>query len=233
MKYLFIILSFVVSSAYGDAFSNPPPSQGVSQGTVPEVIGSDGYAHPNSATYPLYVSGGGSGSSSVTQGTSPWADNITQFGGNPIVTGIGASGAGIPRFSLSSDSLVGLTGTLPAFAVTPTFLATQSVGSNLHAVIDSGSIVSAPLLGSTMNTTPATVTTTAAQILPAATNPVLRQIYNNSTTLTIYIGGTSGITGPTNAFPIPPLNSYDASKFSSAVYAISPGGSVTASLIQY
>lgn len=94
-------------------------------------------------------------------------------------------------------------------------------------------LVTTPQLGTTMNTTPATVTTTAAQILPAATNPVLRQIYNNSTTLTIYIGGSSGITGPTNAFPIPPLSAYDASKFASAVYAISPGGTVTASLIQY
>jgi hypothetical protein len=34
------------------------------------------------------------------------SSNITQFGGNNVVTGIGASGAGIPRVSLSNDSTV-------------------------------------------------------------------------------------------------------------------------------
>lgn len=36
------------------------------------------------------------------------ATNVAQFGGTNVVTGIGASGLGIPRFSLSNDSLVGL-----------------------------------------------------------------------------------------------------------------------------
>lgn len=34
--------------------------------------------------------------------------NITQFGGNAVVTGTGASGAGIPRVTVSNDSTVGL-----------------------------------------------------------------------------------------------------------------------------
>ncbi len=52
----------------------------------------------------------GSGTDSVTsiQGTSNWTTNLTQFGGSAVVTGIGASGAGIPRFSLSNDSLIKL-----------------------------------------------------------------------------------------------------------------------------
>lgn len=48
----------------------------------------------------------GTGGGSVTQGTTPWVDNITQFGGTNISTGIGASGAGIPRVSLSNDSVL-------------------------------------------------------------------------------------------------------------------------------
>jgi hypothetical protein len=45
-----------------------------------------------------------SGTVAVTQSTSPWADNITQFGGTNISTGTGASGAGIPRVTVSNDS---------------------------------------------------------------------------------------------------------------------------------
>lgn len=40
----------------------------------------------------------------VTQNTSPWVENVSQFGGNPVVTGTGVSGAGIPRVTVSSDS---------------------------------------------------------------------------------------------------------------------------------
>lgn len=32
--------------------------------------------------------------------------NVTQFGSSNVVTGIGASGAGVPRFSLSNDSVL-------------------------------------------------------------------------------------------------------------------------------
>lgn len=44
------------------------------------------------------------GTVSVTQGTTPWVDNISQFGGSNVVTGTGASGAGIPRVTISNDS---------------------------------------------------------------------------------------------------------------------------------
>lgn len=40
----------------------------------------------------------------VMQSTSPWVENVSQFGGNPVVTGTGLSGAGIPRVTVSSDS---------------------------------------------------------------------------------------------------------------------------------
>lgn len=43
---------------------------------------------------------------SVSQSGAPWADNITQFGSNPVVTGTGASGVGIPRVTVSTDSSI-------------------------------------------------------------------------------------------------------------------------------
>jgi len=45
-----------------------------------------------------------SGTVAVTQSTSPWVNNITQFGGTNVSTGTGAGGAGIPRVTVSNDS---------------------------------------------------------------------------------------------------------------------------------
>jgi hypothetical protein len=45
-----------------------------------------------------------SGTVAATQSTSPWIDNITQFGGANLSTGTGLGGAGIPRVTVSSDS---------------------------------------------------------------------------------------------------------------------------------
>jgi hypothetical protein len=44
----------------------------------------------------------------VSQASGPWAQNITQFGSSNVVTGTGASGAGIPRVTVSNDSVVSL-----------------------------------------------------------------------------------------------------------------------------
>ena len=89
-------------------------------------------------------SGGGSGGGggSVTQGTSPWVDNITQFGGTNLSTGTGVGGAGIPRMTISSDSTIGLTGSLPAFGATPTFnigtAPTLTISNTAFAATQSG-----------------------------------------------------------------------------------------------
>lgn len=40
----------------------------------------------------------------VAQAGAPWSENISQFGGAAVVTGIGVGGAGIPRVTVSSDS---------------------------------------------------------------------------------------------------------------------------------
>lgn len=45
-----------------------------------------------------------SGTVTSNQGTSPWVTNVSQFGGNNVVTGTGASGTGIPRVTVSNDS---------------------------------------------------------------------------------------------------------------------------------
>ena len=46
------------------------------------------------------------GSITATQGSPPWTQNVTQFGGSNAVTGSGVGGAGIPRVTVSSDSTV-------------------------------------------------------------------------------------------------------------------------------
>lgn len=74
------------------------------------------------------------GTISVTQGTSPWIENISQFGGSNVVTGTGNSGSGIPRVTISNDSsITNISGTisLPTGAATETSLTklTQTQGS--------------------------------------------------------------------------------------------------------
>lgn len=48
----------------------------------------------------------GTDSVSVVQSTNPWIVNVSQFGGNNVVTGTGASGSGVPRVTVSNDSNV-------------------------------------------------------------------------------------------------------------------------------
>jgi hypothetical protein len=64
---------------------------------------------------------------SVNQGTSPWVNNISQFGGTNISTGTGAGGAGIPRVTVSNDSNV---------LVTPPTLIKGTQGSTGFSVQD-------------------------------------------------------------------------------------------------
>jgi hypothetical protein len=109
-------------------YGGTPTSLGqkVSASSAPVVIASDQSTIPISAaslplptgasTSALQTSGNTSLSSilanqtngtqivSANQGTSPWVSNITQFGSNPVVTGTGASGVGIPRVTVSNDS---------------------------------------------------------------------------------------------------------------------------------
>lgn len=127
-----------ITSALGSVtVSNFPATQAVTQSTSPWVIGGtiDIGNFPSTfgvtqSTSPWVVSG----TVTANQGTTPWTENVSQFGGSNVVTGIGSSGAGIPRVTISSDSsITNITGTisLPTGAATETSLAklTQAQGS--------------------------------------------------------------------------------------------------------
>jgi hypothetical protein len=95
----------------------------------------------------------------VTQSTSPWVTNISQFGGNNVVTGTGTSGVGIPRVTVSNDSNIlatqsgtwninNISGTvsLPTGAATEATLATRLAdatftGRFVAATLDADALV--------------------------------------------------------------------------------------------
>jgi len=109
--------------------SNVVTGTGVSGAGIPRVtVSSDSFP----ATQAV------SGTVTANQGTSPWLDNVTQFGSTNISTGTGASGAGIPRVTVSNDSNI---------------LATQSgtwtgrIVGNAGATLDAANGTTAPANG--------------------------------------------------------------------------------------
>jgi hypothetical protein len=66
----------------------------------------DGTNVLGTASHPLKVDPTGTTPQPVSQNGAPWSENVTQFGGTNISTGTGASGAGIPRVTVSNDSKV-------------------------------------------------------------------------------------------------------------------------------
>jgi len=72
----------------------------VQQGTPPWSVSQSG----TWTTGRTWTLASGTDSVSVVQSTSPWVENISQFGGSAVVTGTGASGSGIPRVTVSNDS---------------------------------------------------------------------------------------------------------------------------------
>lgn len=81
----------------------------------------------------------------VTQSTSPWVENVSQFGGSNVVTGVGNSGAGIPRFTISSDSnITNISGTvsLPTGAATS---ANQTSGGQKSQIVDGSNATVGPV----------------------------------------------------------------------------------------
>jgi hypothetical protein len=76
-----------------------------------------------------------SGTITANQGTSPWVTNVSQFGGNNVVTGTGTSGAGVPRVTVSSDS---------SFTTTPSLSAT--ILSGQQAVTNSATALATTTL---------------------------------------------------------------------------------------
>ena len=74
-----------------------------------------------------------SGNVVSTQGTSPWVDNVSQFGGSTVKTGVGVGGAGIPRVTVSSDSTLTSVG-----SITNAVTVQQSTPANLTATVTQG-----------------------------------------------------------------------------------------------
>jgi hypothetical protein len=85
------------------------------------------------STCAAFASGGAasSGGGVVSQGSPPWADNITQFGSSNVVTGTGASGAGIPRVTVSNDS--NIIATQGAAASSGPWIATPWIGGAVNS----------------------------------------------------------------------------------------------------
>jgi len=96
-----------------------------------------------------------SGTVTSNQGTSPWVTNISQFGGSVVVTGTGASGAGIPRVTVSNDSNI---------------LATQSGTWNINNITGTVSLptgASTSALQTTGNTSLASIVTNTNSLILA------------------------------------------------------------------
>ena len=77
------------------------PSSVVIMGTVPisgTVIADQG------GVWTVTANQGGAWT--VNQGGAPWAEDITQFGGNPLATGVGPGGVGVPRVTVSNDTVL-------------------------------------------------------------------------------------------------------------------------------
>ena len=122
--------------------NNFPATQAVTQSTSPWVV---------------------SGTVTANQGGAPWSNNITQFGGNNVVTGTGGSGVGIPRVTIANDSNI---------------LATQSGTWTVQQGTPPWSVS-----GSGTFTVAGTVATTQSGTWTTTLNGLIDT--NNSTTLTL------------------------------------------------
>lgn len=132
----------------------------------------------------------------VTQGTIPWADNITQFGSNNVATGLGASGLGIPRVTISNDSNI---------------LATQSGTWNIVNISGAISLptgASTSAIQTTNDNRFFSTTATVAQVASSATNVILLAsnagrkgaIFFNNSAQSCYV--KLGVTASTASFTI-------------------------------
>lgn len=140
-----------------------------------------------------------SGTVTANQGTSPWVTNITQIGSTNISTGTGASGAGIPRVTVSNDSniLATQSGTWTVqpgnTANTTPWLATINQGGNSATVTGAnalkvdGSAVTQPVSG----TVTANIGTTGGIVLDttlAAQSLVDNAVFTDGTTRVVTSG---------------------------------------------
>jgi hypothetical protein len=157
------------------------------------AAGATGAAVPASADYTGYNSGGnlvgvstanplpvaqqGTVTVSGTVTTTPPANastNVAQFGGTNVVTGTGVGGAGIPRVTVSSDSVVGISGTV-------TVAGTVTADTELPAaaaLTDTNANPTTPMIGS-------------ATLAWDATNSVWRRVQVTAATGKLLVDGST------------------------------------------
>lgn len=139
-----------------------------------------------------------SGTVTANQGTSPWVTNVTQFGSSAVVTGTGASGAGIPRVTVSNDSNVIVS---QATAANLNATVVQSTAANLRAQTASESATgsatpaTAGLIGGAVTTAAPTYTTGNLGALSLTTGGLLRI---DGSGVTQPVSGTVAVTQSTS-----------------------------------
>lgn len=115
---------------YPSSAGGSNPSIGTNGAVAPTSSTEVGGINPSGNLQPLKTDASGNLLISLAADPiDPLGTNIEQFGGSAVVTGVGNSGAGIPRVTVSSDSnLNNISGTisLPTGAATQTTLATVS-----------------------------------------------------------------------------------------------------------
>lgn len=172
----------------------------VQQGTPPWSVSQSG-TWTTGRTWTL-----ASGTDSITsiQGTSPWVNNISQFGGSNVVTGIGAGGSGIPRVSLSNDSKViawdGTTNTTVKAASTAPASTDTSLVVGLNPNGNQATASNQTTLGNQttkVNDGTNTMAVKAASTAPLATDPsavVVVSPNGNQATAALQTSGNSSLT---------------------------------------
>jgi hypothetical protein len=123
-----------VGATWNVSFNGVP--QPVSVGNFPAVqnVSFNGLAQPVSVgNFPAVQNVSFNGVTqpvTAAQGGAPWSQNVTQFGGNAVVTGTGASGAGIPRVTVANDSALASVG-----SITNPVTVAQAAAANLNATV--------------------------------------------------------------------------------------------------
>jgi hypothetical protein len=126
----------------------------------------------------------------VTQGTSPWVDNVSQFGGNPVVTGTGASGAGIPRVTVSNDSSITVAPSLSSTILSGQQSVTNSAVALATNTLAHGICVTAfSTNAASIFLGPTGTTTTTGLELPAGASTCLAVSNSNAVFVVESVGG--------------------------------------------
>jgi hypothetical protein len=132
-----------------------------------------------------------SGTVTANQGGAPWSENITQFGGSAVVTGTGASGAGIPRVTISNDSTFNPQ-TIGSWGLQ---VSTQNSATPTNGQLAMGQFNTAPTTITTGNVSPLQLTSAARLIVDGSqvTQPV--SIAATVATNVAQFGGSAVVTG--------------------------------------